>query len=187
MTKQKFYELCVEKTLEYADPGGLYSELLTTLNYSEGMKFPEIKLKLSVCGIDTIPLKQDFEKWGIDFLIQLLGFASKIDDYDFTRKLFSFLEKHRKLWDVPGKKSEFGNAAYSVYVENLASSSRDFASELAGFILKNFGEEKWYNKFMSLCWGFGIFNYESTDLFFETRNKMFKKMAEGKNGKEKIW
>ena len=183
MTKQKFYEFCVEKSLEYADPDGPLSEILKILDYNKKMRFPEIKLKLSVCGVpENFPLKENFESWGIGYLVQLLGFAASIDNGDFTRKLFSFLNDHRELWDIPGKKTEFGEAVYYAYYENLTDHSRDFASSLAGFILRNFGGEKWYDKFLSLCWGFGIIDSESTNLFFETRNKLRKNKVLRENG-----
>ena len=93
MTKQKFYELTVIKTLKTArfDDRNPYYSIAKYLDKIEDLSFNQIMMKLELKGVVSIPRKENFKKWGISYLCQLFGFVVNSNDVIFQRLFFKFL------------------------------------------------------------------------------------------------
>ena len=166
MTKQKFYEECVERTFMSAnyDPDSPFFDDLKKVGYESGMSFSEILVKLDLAGCKTrFPKKEDFKKWGVDYLCQLLGFVRREGDYEFTKKFFVFLETHKSLVKTAEDRESFGEFCYSMFIETVVGKDRDFCQELSLYMIKNFMGAKWFGDFMKISYSLGLLNCEAID------------------------
>lgn len=164
MTKQKFYELCVRKTLENViEEDKNLSDTVEKLGNIYDMSINEIFIRCELLGLNDIPRKENFKKWGIGYLCQILGFVARLNDYKFTKEYFNFLKTHRSLFKNKGKDwDDFGELCYSVLVDNLTI-SRDFCCTLASFMVFEFKNSNWFDKFLKLSTTFCLFDSDAMD------------------------
>jgi hypothetical protein len=172
MTKQKFYELVVIKTLEnaYFDSKNPYHTLVKDFDTIDGLSFNQIMMKLEIKGITSIPRKENFKKWGISYLCQLLGFVVHIEDVKFQRLFFKFLKTHKSIYGNKSNKESFGNLCYGVYVDSLTE-NRCLSDELGSFLLTEFQDSSWFKDFFKLVNTFGTFNHNLNDTYLELKLK----------------
>lgn len=172
MTKQKFYELVVIKTLEKAffDDENPYHTIVKDFDTIDGLSFNQIMMKLEIKGITSIPKKENFKQWGISYLCQLLGFVVHSEDVIFQRIFFKFLETHKSIYGNKSNKENFGNLCYGVYVDSLTE-NRGLAIELGSFLLTEFQDSSWFKDFFKLVDTFGTVNIISNDTYLELKLK----------------
>jgi len=169
MTRQKFYEYVIMKTFEFGfyEVDETLSEKFEKLGYHEGMSFKELVMKWSLLGENSIPSKENFKKWGIAYVCQLLGFVERSDDLELMREYFSFLRKNKKLY----KKEEwkkFGDLCWEVLIKNVTT-KRTFAEEISSFILFEFKDSEWFKEYFKMAFALSLFNFDATDEAFRVK------------------
>lgn len=183
MTRQKFYELCVRKTLELAEVEeespfhGFASVLGADLREAS---FDELCMRAQLSGLD-LPNRQNFRKWGVRYLCQLLAFAHLIDDYGFTMELFRFLSSNRSLYS--GKRDDLvtlGDACYDLLLDSIPGKF-EFATELSSFIFEEFRDSgvDWIDDWESVAYAFGLLRSGLTKEWFEWRRERTEKSGKG--------
>jgi hypothetical protein len=172
MTKQKFYELVVIKTLVNArfDDRNPYYSIANYLDNIEDLSFNQIMMKLELKGVVSIPKKENFKKWGISYLCQLFGFVVHSEDAIFQNLFFKFLKTHKSIYGNKLNKENFGNLCFDVYVDSLTK-DRDFSIELGSFLLTEFQDSSWFKDFFKLVDTFGTVNFNSYDTYLELKLK----------------
>ena len=172
MTKQKFYELTVIKTLKTArfDDRNPYYSIAKYLDKIEDLSFNQIMMKLELKGVVSIPKKENFKKWGISYLCQLFGFVVNSNDVIFQRLFFKFLKTHKSIYGNKSDRESFGNLCFDIYVDSITN-NRDFSIELASFLLAEFQDSSWFKDFFKLVDALGTVNSNSYDTYLELKLK----------------
>lgn len=162
--RQRFYEMCVEKTLKSPNIKGELASCVEMLGDIDGMSFNEIMLRWNIVGLPSmIPHDEDFEKWGVKYLCQLLGFVRNEGDDEFTREFFRFLRDNDGL--VSRRKRDrkgFGDFCWSVLVEEIPK-DRDFSVRLASYMVFEFNGLKWFGEFLKIAFALSLFDSEAFD------------------------
>ena len=169
MTKQEFYEIALRKSFENAmeEDAEFFSEVRRLGNIDD-MSIDEILMRWNLLG-HSIPKKENFGKWGIGYVVQLLGFANRLKDHSFTVELFRFIRENASLYKSNrGEWSKFGDFCYSLFVESITE-DREFCSNLGTLILREFDDRKWFGRFMSLCGAFSMITFDATGEYFEKK------------------
>lgn len=172
MTRQKFYEECVLRTMRRAvveDEGPFVADV-RKLGDIINLGFNELMMKWNLAGLTPIPEKEDFKSWGVPYLAQLLKFVETEGDLEFTNEFFSFLKKNKSLYKTDKDHMDLGDICYYAFVDNI-NGDRDFCNALSSFIMDTFEGSEWFGKFLSLAEGFAFVEYDHTDRFFELRRK----------------
>lgn len=183
MTKQAFYELALRKSFENAleEDEEFFTEV-QKLGSVDEMSIDEILMKWNLLGHD-IPKKQDFKKWGIMYIIQLLGFANRLKDSSFTVELFRFIQENASIYKTNKKEwSKFGDFCYSIFIDNVMQ-DREFCCNLGTLILREFENKRWFGKFMSLCRAFSMITFDATEEFFRKKAVVSEKELARKKGR----
>lgn len=171
---QKLYEDVVTRTVRRAvgDPENPLYEKFTTIENLDECSFTELRMKLELAGIMSIPAKADFKSWGVVYLCQLLGFVETENDCGLTLRFFKFMRKNFKKI-VKDKKDfcEYGNLCYDVFCNNMLK-NRTLASELASFMIFMFKDSEWFEKFLQVSYTFALLNNEATDEYYRIRYGM---------------
>ena len=172
MTKQKFYELVVIKTLENAffDNENPYHTIVKDFDTMDGLSFNQIMMKLEIKGITSVPRQENFKQWGISYLYQLLGFVAHSEDVIFQRLFFKFLKTHKSIYGNKSNKESFGNLCYDVYVDSIGE-NMSLSDELGSFLLTEFQDSSWFKDFFRLVDALGTFNSNSYDTYLELKLK----------------
>ena len=171
---QKLYEDVVTRTVRRAveDPENPLYEKFTTIENLDECSFTELRMKLELAGIMSIPAKADFKSWGVAYLCQLLGFVETENDYGLTLRFFKFMRKNFKKI-VKDKKDfrEYGDLCYDVFCNNMLK-ERTLATELASFMIFMFKDAEWFVKFLQVSYTLALLNEEATDEYYRIRYGM---------------
>ena len=173
MTRQKFYEECVVRTLRRAKntDGGPFATGVNKLSDIDELRFSELLMKWNIAGLTPhIPEKEDFKTWGVPYLAQLLKFVETEGDLEFTNEFFSFLKKNKSLYKTDKDRMDLGDVCYYAFVDNI-NRDRNFCNALSSFIMDTFEGREWFGKFLSLAEAFAFVEHDHTDRFFELRRK----------------
>ena len=164
MTRQKFYETCLLRTFQAAwdCSDNPLSKTIEKLDSIEGLSAKEILMKLQLLGVSNIPAKENFKKWGVRYLCQLLGFVNSENDCEFTGQFFSFLMSNKSLYKKPEDRKHFGDVCYYAFMENCTH-NRSFAQSLASFMIFVFKEEEWFEDFLKVAYNLALLDLDGMD------------------------
>lgn len=167
--RQKFYEECVVRTIKRAasDSESPFYEIAKSFEFRDNITFPQIVMKANLKGT-ILPPKENFKRWGVGYLCQLVGFVEEENDLEFARKFFKFLKANKSLYKNPADKAKFGELLYGVYIDSILK-DREFSCSLASFMIFVFRGEPWFEKFLTLCMTFVSLDTEATDEYYKIR------------------
>lgn len=168
---QKLYEDVVIRTVRRAvgDPENPLYEKFTAIENLDECTFTELRMKLELAGIMSIPAKADFKNWGIAYLSQLLGFIETENDYGLTLNFFKFLRKNfKKIAKDKKDFCEYGNLCYDVFCNNIFQ-DRTLATKLASFMIFMFKDAEWFEKFLQVAYSFAFLDNEAITEYYRIR------------------
>lgn len=167
MTLQKLYEKLVLKTIDYAryDNTSPFYEFSKSL--TEDLTFSEIGLRASMFGI-KIPHKENFKKWGENYIIQCLYFLSDTDK-NLLDDFFQCLIDHKSTLKLMS--DDFKSVCYVLYVDKICV-DKDICIILSKYIVKYCTQCDFYDKFFTLANSTGLLSNEiNYSDFLKTRPK----------------
>lgn len=82
------------------------------------MSFSELVMQRAIAGFEELfPIKQQFDKLGFKYLLQILRFVLYVGDTEFTDDLFDMLEKYPNLLNL--QKNDKDGLLLDMYVNAI--------------------------------------------------------------------
>lgn len=165
MTRQKFYEICIKRTLvnaAYEEDHPLHDEV-SCIEDIENSSLDEIMMRIKLAGGGyNIPRKENFKSWGVRYLAQLLGFVVSENDDEFTRQFFTFLKRNTTLYKKKEDRKQLGNVCFQAFVDVVVG-YKELAMMLSEFMIFNFRDEDWFGDFLKCVHALGYLTLKAQE------------------------